>query len=138
MQNNHTDPALTGKEMFQREVAIQTANSFAVYNNCHLGAVDRDFGEVWLDIVPDSFNFQGSVHGGAYFTLADMCAGIVSRTDGRLYVTQQANVQYVRAARHGRLTARGNALRQWTAFSMRRTVSSHHMVKKCQKIPKRD
>ena len=52
----------------------------------------------------------GSVHGGAFFTLADVAAGMAARTDGRGYVTQQASVQFLRAARAGRITARANVL----------------------------
>ena len=34
------------------------------------------------------------------------CAGMAARTDGRGYVTQQASVQFLRAAKSGRVTAR--------------------------------
>ena len=55
-------------------------------------------------------NFRKTVHGGAYFTMADMCSGIVCRTDGRSYATQHASVEYLRAVTGGVLTARGTVV----------------------------
>ena len=88
--------ALTDQERLQKELEIQKANLFGAYNHCRAVAVREDYAEVALDIVPESLNFQGIVHGAAYYTMADICSGMVCRTDGRRYVTQQANVQYLR------------------------------------------
>ena len=101
---------LTDEERLKKELEIQKANLFGVYNHCRAVAVRKDYAEVALDIVPDSLNFQGTVHGAAYYTMADICSGMVCRTDGRRYVTQQANVQYLRAAQGGTLTARGTTI----------------------------
>ena len=102
--------ALTDQERLQKELEIQKANLFGAYNHCRAVAVREDYAEVALDIVPESLNFQGNVHGAAYSTMADICSGMVCRTDGRRYVTQQANVQYLRAAEGGTLTARGTTI----------------------------
>ena len=98
------------EERMEKEREIQARNAFAAYNHCEVVDVRQDFAEVRLKIVPESLNFHGNVHGGAYFTMADMCAGVVCRTDGRLYVTQQANVHFVRAAERGTLICRGSVL----------------------------
>ena len=82
-------------------------NPFVQHNHIRLVEAKDDHAEVCLDIAPDSMNFVGIVHGGAYFTLGDVCAGMVARSDGRRYVTQSANVQFIKAAREGILTARG-------------------------------
>ena len=97
-------------EMLEKELALQNANPFRELNRVIPVAVGKDFAEVRLDIEPESLNCRGTVHGGAYFTMADVCSGMVSRTDGRTYVTQQANVQYVRAVKGGRLTGRGTVI----------------------------
>ena len=101
---------MKNEERMEKEREIQARNAFAAYNLCEVVDVRKDFAEVRLKIVPESLNFHGNVHGGAYFTMADMCAGVVCRTDGRLYVTQQANVQFVRAVEGGTLLCRGSVL----------------------------
>ena len=104
------DTALSGQELMAKEAAIQADNLFCVHNFIELDDVKKDYAQVSLRLVPESMNFRGSVHGGAYFAMADMCAGIVCRTDGRTYVTQHASVEYVRGVTGGVLTARGTAV----------------------------
>ena len=82
----------------------------ASFNHIKMTVVKRDYAEVRLELVPESMNFRGTVHGGAYFTMADMCSGIVCRTDGRSYATQHASVEYMRAANGGVLTGRGRTI----------------------------
>lgn len=101
---------MTHEEMLQKELDIQARNAFGAYNHCQVVDVREDYAEVCLDIVPESLNFRGTVHGGTYFTMADVCSGMVCRTDGRVYATQQANVLYVRAVMAGHLTGRGTVI----------------------------
>ena len=101
---------MTEEEMMQKETAIQRANAFSAYNHVEMTVVKKDYAEVRLELVPESMNFRGTVHGGAYFTMADMCSGIVCRTDGRSYATQHASVEYLRAADSGVLTGRGRVI----------------------------
>lgn len=81
------------------------ANAFANHNHIVVEDIQPDFARVTLDIVPDSLNLRGFVHGGALFTLADVCSGMTARTDGRYYVTSQATANFVRGAKEGKLTA---------------------------------
>lgn len=98
------------QEMLAKEIEIQSNNTFCVHNNCELVDVQKDYAVVRLALVPESMNFRGTVHGGAYFTLADMCSGMVCRTDGRAYATQHASVEYIRAVKGGVLTGYGKAV----------------------------
>ncbi|MBR3367126.1 MAG: PaaI family thioesterase [Lachnospiraceae bacterium] len=109
-QEQNLSPEEYNAELLKKEQEVLEKNLFAKYNHVRLSVVERDHVEVYLDIVPESLNARGTVHGGAYFAMADACAGIVSRTDGRMYVTQTATVQYLRAATEGRLTAVGTVL----------------------------
>ena len=55
-------------------------------------------------------NLYGSMHGGALFTLADMCAGAAARSDGNRYVTQNASVNYIRGVMSGTAHCVANVL----------------------------
>ena len=100
----------TDAELFAKEKEIQSRNLFFIHNHGELVDVRKDYAEVQLRLVPESMNFLGTVHGGAHFTLADVCAGIVCRTDGRKYVTQHASVEYIRAVKGGVLSAKGSVM----------------------------
>ncbi|MGN0983348.1 MAG: PaaI family thioesterase [Gemmiger sp.] len=86
------------------------ANAFAEHTGITVTELRQDYAEASLEITPQTMNLYGLVHGGALFTLADVCAGMTARTDGRTYVTQQASVQFLRSAQAGRLVARGKVL----------------------------
>lgn len=100
----------TDQELLQKEISIQKENLFGVYNHIEMVDVKKDYAEVRLKLVPESMNFRKTVHGGAYFTMADICSGIVCRTDGRTYATQHASVDFLRAVTGGVLTGRGTVI----------------------------
>jgi uncharacterized protein (TIGR00369 family) len=59
-------------------------------------------------------NLQGLIHGGVIATLADTAAGLALRSTiepGTRHVTINLDVQYLRPAREGTLTARGRVVR---------------------------
>mgnify|MGYP002733721611 CR=1 FL=1 len=85
-------------------------NPFMTYNHIEIGTVEPDHAQVWLDVRPESANIYGVVHGGALFTMADCCAGLTARTDGREYVTQGASVSFIANTTEGRLTANGKVV----------------------------
>ncbi len=55
-------------------------------------------------------NPSGMIHGGVLFTLADTTAGIAARADGRMYVTQNAGIQFLAGQRGGTLRAEGTVI----------------------------
>ena len=85
-------------------------NPFMQHNHIHIGLVSADYAEVFLDIQPSSTNLYGFVHGGALFTMADCCAGLAVRSDGRQYVTQNSSVNFIRNVKCGRITAKGRVV----------------------------
>lgn len=91
-------------------IRFGSENPFMLYNHICAGGAGEDWAELYLDVVHDSTNPYGQVHGGAMFTMADCCAGRVARLDGRLYVTQDASVQFIHNVSSGRITARGTVL----------------------------
>lgn len=100
------------RDLWEENSAAIAANAFSNYNHIVVEDIQPDAAAVYLDIVPESRNPFGNVHGGALFTLADVCAGVTARTDGRCYVTQAASVQFLRGAKEGRVTARGSVIRR--------------------------
>lgn len=91
-------------------------NPFMIYNHMQVGKTGPDQAEVHLDIRPESLNRYGMVHGGAFFTMADCCAGLCARSDGRAYITQGASVQFIGNLSQGRVVARGRV------FSRKRRI----------------
>jgi uncharacterized protein (TIGR00369 family) len=67
-----------------------------------------------LETAPEQRNLQGLVHGGVLATLADMAMGLAVRSaieEGRRHVTIELGVHYLRPARPGRVSARGETVR---------------------------
>ena len=92
----------------QRQNAL--ANPFPKYNHIQLSVLERDHAEVYVDVVPESKNFGGTVHGGLYFTMADFCGATAARTDGRRYVTLNAEAHYIKTVSEGRVTAKADVV----------------------------
>lgn len=97
-------------DLMENGLEAAAANTFANHIGIQVTDIQKDLAEATLAITPETMNLYGVAHGGALFTLADVCAGMAARTDGRTYVTQQANVQFLRAARGGMATARSHVL----------------------------
>ena len=102
-------------------------NAFVVHNHIHAATLGPDSAQAVLDlaeqriyairqavldIVPESLNAWGVLHGGAYYTLADAACGRACREDGRSYVTLNGALSFMKAARSGRVTALARILRR--------------------------
>ena len=83
---------------------------FSVAGGMRLTQLALDEAEVQMQMDGDSLNFMGTLHGGAMATLADTAAGCAALSRGQLCVTLSANLQYVRPARKGRVTARARQI----------------------------
>ncbi len=82
-----------------RQVFYETG--FGRHNGVELELLERDHAKVYLTISPNSLNPFGGIHGGAMFTLADICAGMASRSDGRHYLTQCGDIHFIRSVGEG-------------------------------------
>lgn len=80
---------------------VNRRNPFAALNHIRVEHVEPDLAETSLHIASDSLNPHALVHGGALFTLMDCAAGTAASTDGRIWVTQSADVHFLRAAAAG-------------------------------------
>ena len=91
---------------------LNTTNIFMLHNGMRITRLEPDHATVELDIVPESLNLRGAVHGGVYFTMSDCAAGAAARTDGRVYVTLDADIHFLRGASQGHLIARAAVRRR--------------------------
>lgn len=96
--------------MQEQNISQMLENPFMQHNHIEIGSVELDHASMTLDIRWDTTNIYGFVHGGAFFTMADCCAGLTARSDGRQYVTQNASVNFIRNVKSGRLTAHGRTI----------------------------
>lgn len=96
--------------MQEQNIAQMLENPFMQYNHIEIVSVTSDSAVMSLDIRRDTTNIYGYVHGGAFFTMADCCAGLTARSDGRQYVTQNASVNFIHNVKAGHLTALGRTV----------------------------
>ncbi len=87
-------------------------NAFMLHNHIRNYSTGPDRAEAVLDIVPESLNPFGVLHGGALYTLADCAGGCAARADGRRYVTLHGALDFIRPARTGRITAQASVTRR--------------------------
>ena len=86
------------------------ANAFAEYNHLELSSVEPDHAVFRLHIRPESKNPYGIVHGGAIYTMADNATGYAAHTDGRIYVTQESSMHFLRNQSEGVVRADARVL----------------------------
>lgn len=75
----------------------------------HMGVVVTDVGLGYakgeLEIRPELTNFTKALHGSVYYGLADTLAGLASKTHGKTSVTLEGKMNYIRAAKEGKIHA---------------------------------
>lgn len=86
---------------------VNRTNPFMAHNHIRaVGLKDRE-AEVTAEVRAESLNAMGGVHGGLLFVMAEMAAGLVTRNDGRRYVTLDSSFRFLRGSSTARtLTAR--------------------------------
>lgn len=80
-------------DVFARECGIELL---------HVGPGEA---RVRMPLRPEHFNAVGIVHGGAVFTIADFAFAVASNSHGTLAVALNANINFVKAAHEGALSA---------------------------------
>lgn len=100
------------KEQF---IASYYANSslFNAHNGIRLTDVDDHFGAVEVTLTPQSMNPLQTAHGGLIFSLLDVATGVAARSGGRMTVTQDANIYFLRpGVNTEKLTAKGRVIKE--------------------------
>ena len=81
-------------------------NAFAAHNGISIVKSSQDEVEAALTIGETSLNPYGSLHGGAYYTLADAAGSSLSRMDGRRYVTLRGELDFISSVSSGKVIAK--------------------------------
>jgi len=87
-------------------------NPFMEHNHIEICSYDINKSRLCVKMVPESKNLRGFAHGGLLFTLADCSAGLVSRADGRHYVTQSSHINFLRTASDGTVFADASVIKR--------------------------
>ena len=74
------------------------SNPFMLHNHIRAVSLKETQAAVEAEIEPDSLNAMGSVHGGLMFVMAEVAAGLVTRNDGRKYVTLDSSFRFLRGS----------------------------------------
>ncbi len=85
-------------------------NQFAIHNHVVLTDLHEGDAEGYLDVKEDTLNPYGMIHGGAFYTLADVTAGIAARSNGHAYVTQTADLHYLSTTKEKRIFGRSTVI----------------------------
>ena len=87
-------------------------NAYMIHSGITVLTVTPDRVTAQAVIGPDSLNAGGGLHGGVYFTLADAASGVLCRADGRKYVTECADIRFLKGVREGVITANAVLIRR--------------------------
>ena len=88
------------KETFVEQMErVNRTNPFMIHNNIRAVALSEDAAEVCAEVTEDSLNAMQTVHGGLMFVMAEIAAGLVTRNDGRKYVTVRSGSSAAAARR---------------------------------------
>lgn len=83
---------------------------FSVTNGMKILKMEEGYAEAELDYNLDHRNFMGTLHGGSLSTLADITAGVSIISFGKLVVTLNSNISYVKPAKQGKIKAIATAV----------------------------
>jgi acyl-CoA thioesterase len=78
---------------------------FAGYNNIELLEIGEGTAKAQMIVTENHLNAVGIIQGGALFTLADFVFAAASNSRGKVAVTLDANVNFIKAVSSGILTA---------------------------------
>ena len=86
---------------------------FNAHNGIQLVDVDDLCSVVEVTLTPNSLNPLKTVHGGLIFSLLDVATGVAARSGGRMTVTQDANIYFLRPGKNTeKLTAKGRVIKE--------------------------
>lgn len=101
---------MENNELLQRLSEMITKVPAREANGIYLVAAEPDSVTNCMEIQPFHRNIHGILHGGYILLLADCAAGLTAYTDGRGYVTQSQNFNFIRSVASGKVYATGKVV----------------------------
>ena len=74
-----------------------------LHNHIRAVSLTETQAAVEAEVEPDSLNAMGSVHGGLMFVMAEVAAGLVTRNDGRRYVTLDSSFRFIKGSNSAKI-----------------------------------
>lgn len=91
---------------------INQNNPFMTHNNIEIIEAEPDRAVAELTVCGDNLNPVGTLHGGAYFTMADCVSGTAARSNGMKYVTLNSSFEFIRSIKKGTIRATARVRRR--------------------------
>ena len=85
--------------------AYEQNNPFMHYNHIQICEAGSEKCVVKVDLVAESKNLHGHIHGGLLYGMADCAAGVAARVNGDDFVTQSAHINFLHNVRSGTIYA---------------------------------
>lgn len=99
------------KEELLDQVNKSMENGFFNNNGFKLIDIDKDYAQMEVELTENAMNPYGTAHGGLIFGLADNTMGVASRTTGRIAVTLNAQIDYIKPGTGKKLIATATAIK---------------------------
>ncbi|MCD7948438.1 MAG: PaaI family thioesterase [Oscillospiraceae bacterium] len=93
-------------------------NPYSMHSNIFVTRVEHDYAEGELEVVPESLNPMGVVHGGCLSTLADTVGGAAVISRGRRCVTLTATLNYLRPGSGKKLTCKASVRKSGSTIAV--------------------
>lgn len=90
-------------------------NAFARHIGMKVTDIGLGYAKGELEIQEEFTNFSKGLHGAVYYALADTLAGIASKTYGKSSVTLEGKMNFIRAAKEGKIYAEVQQINQGKA-----------------------
>lgn len=91
----------------------ENVSLYNAHNGIRLVDVDDYQGVVEVTLTPQSMNPFQTAHGGLIFSMLDVATGVAARSGGRMTVTQDANIYFLRPGKDTKkLTAKGRVIKE--------------------------
>ena len=91
---------------------LEKKEGFFKHNNYHIDKITDNNIILKADINANSMNPYGGVHGGFIFGLSDTVMGILAAHNGRIAVTVDTNISYIKPGNGKYITAKAEIIRE--------------------------
>jgi acyl-CoA thioesterase len=87
-------------------------NNFMRENGMKLISLKEGYAVMEMELNHTSLNIQGTLHGGAIYTLADSAAGAAAKSYGFVSITLNGSINYIKTTATGKVKAIASQIHQ--------------------------